>query len=160
MNSPEFPGPTAQLTVRDANAAVRWYADVFKADELFRSHSPDGRVLHCELLVCGGRLLLHDQFPELPEAATPEDLGGTPVTLHLYVDDVDAIHAHALAYGAREVMAPQDAFWGDRYSMIVDPFGHRWSLATAGEEVEIEELPTHAVEWGAQGSTRPDGQPG
>jgi PhnB protein len=149
--NPEFPGPTPQLTVADADAAIRWYVEVFGADELVRTAGPDGRVLHCELLIFGGRLLLHDQFPELgvPDPA-PADLGGTPVTLHLYVPDVDALYAAAVAAGAQGVMAPDDAFWGDRYAQLVDPYGHRWSLATPRDDPSADDLRERAAEWNAK----------
>jgi PhnB protein len=128
---------------------MRWYAEVFGADELVCTRSPDGRVLHCELLLYGGRLLLHDQFPELGVAdPDPAELGGTPVTLHVYVPDVDALYEAALAAGAHGIMAPNDAFWGDRYAQLVDPYGHRWSLATAQDDPSADDLRERAAEWG------------
>jgi PhnB protein len=106
-------------------------------------------VLHCELLLYGGRLLLHDQFPELGVAdPDPAELGGTPVTLHVYVPDVDALYEAALAAGAHGIMAPNDAFWGDRYAQLVDPYGHRWSLATAQDDPSADDLRERAAEWG------------
>jgi PhnB protein len=147
--NPEFPGPTPQLTVADADAAIRWYTEVFDADELVRTPGPDGRVLHCELLVFGGRLLLHDQFPEIAADPAPTDLGGTPVTLHLYVPDVDALYATAVAAGATELMAPNDAFWGDRYAQLLDPFGHRWSLGTQRDDPSADDLRERAARWNA-----------
>jgi PhnB protein len=141
----EFPGVTPQLTVGDADAAVRFYRAAFDADELLRHHGPDGRVTHCELLVNRGRLLLHDDFADQSPAA----LGGTPVTLHLYVDDVDAAFARALAAGAASLMDPADQFWGDRYAMVQDPFGHRWSLATPREDLSIEEMRERSDRWAA-----------
>ncbi|HEY7596555.1 MAG TPA: VOC family protein [Actinophytocola sp.] len=142
----EFPGVTPQLTVGDADAAVRFYRAAFHADELLRHHGPDGRVTHCELLVNRGRLLLHDDFA----GQSPTALGGTPVTLHLYVDDVDAAFATALAAGATSLMDPADQFWGDRYAMIQDPFGHRWSLATPREDLSIEEMRERSDRWAAE----------
>jgi PhnB protein len=142
----EFPGVTPQLTVSDAEAAVRFYKTVFGADELLRNAGPDGRIMHCELLVSGGRLLLHDDYSEARDQ-TPTALGGTPVTLHMYVADVDAVYAAALAAGATEVRAPADAFWGDRYAMLRDPFGHVWSLGTPREELSIEDLEERAGRW-------------
>jgi PhnB protein len=141
----EFPGVTPQLTVTGADAAVTFYRTAFGADELLRHHGPDGRVMHCELLVNRGRLLLHDDFDETNPAA----LGGTPVTLHLYVDDVDAVFASALAAGATGLMDPADQFWGDRYAMLRDPFGHHWSLATPREDLSIDELRERSDEWAA-----------
>lgn len=142
----EFPGPTPQLTVSDTDAAVRFYVAAFGADELLRHHGPDGRVMHCELLINGGRLLLHDDYSEGRDQ-TPVALGGTPVTLHLYVADVDAVVATAVRAGATALMAPQDAFWGDRYAIIADPFGHRWSVATAQEDLSVAEMQERSDHW-------------
>jgi PhnB protein len=142
----EFPGVTPQLTVPDTDAAVRFCRAAFGADELLRSHAPDGRVMHCELLIHGGRVLLHDEFPEMGSYA-PATLGGTPVALHLYVADVDAAYDVAVAAGATPVMPPADAFWGDRYAQVTDPAGHLWSLATQQEDLAADDLVTRAREW-------------
>jgi PhnB protein len=139
MDFTEFPGVTPQLTVSDTDAAVRFYRTVFGADELLRNHSPDGRVMHCELLLNGGRLLVHDEYREHNSIA-PTTLGGTPVVLHIYVDDVDAVYAKAVEAGASPEMPPQDAFWGDRYAQVIDPFGHHWSIATPHEDLSVAEL--------------------
>jgi PhnB protein len=142
----EFPGVTPQLTVTDADAAARFYRRAFGADELLRNHGPDGRVMHCELLINGGRLLLHDDY-FAGRDQTPVALGGTPVVLHLYVADVDAAFAAALTAGATPVMEPQDAFWGDRYAQLQDPFGHQWSLATRREDLSIADLEARGDRW-------------
>lgn len=141
---------TPQLTVADTDAAVRFYRDVFGADELLRNHGPDGRVMHCELLINGGRLLVHDEFVEQDRNRSPHSLGGTPVVLHMYVDDVDGVFAAALAAGAEELMAPQDSFWGDRYAMLRDPFGHQWSLAVRREDLSVAELEARGDHWAAE----------
>jgi PhnB protein len=143
---PEFPGVTPQLTVSDTAAAVDFYRAAFGADELLRNHAPDGRVMHCELLVHGGRLLVHDEFPEAGDLS-PAALGGSPVALHLYVTDVDAAFARAVAAGAVAVMEPMNAFWGDRYAQVTDPFGHHWSLATQQEDLAAEEMNDRAARW-------------
>lgn len=153
MTDQEFPGVTPQLTVRDTGAAVEFYRAAFGADELLRNSMPDGRVFHCELLVNGGRLLLHDDFSDTGE--TPEALSGSPVVLHLYVPDVDATFAAAIAAGAVAVAEPEDAFWGDRYAQLTDPFGHRWSLGTTREERSVADLEADADEW-ARGSQHGD----
>jgi PhnB protein len=144
----EFAGVTPQLTVSDTDAAVRFYRAAFGADELLRNHAPDGRVMHCELLIAGGRLLLHDEFPE-HGGRTPRSSQGTSVVLHLSVSDVDAVFAAALAAGATELMAPQEAFWGDRYAMIEDPFGHHWSVAQRKADPSVAELEEWADQWAA-----------
>jgi PhnB protein len=142
----EFPGVTPQLTVSDADAAVRFYRAAFGADELLRNPGPDGRVMHCELLLNGGRLLLHDDYsPEQDRASPPPAF--TAIVLHLYVDDVDATFAAAVAAGATPVRPPADEFWGDRYAMIRDPFGYQWSLATSREDMSIDEQNERSAEW-------------
>ncbi|MEJ3657179.1 VOC family protein [Actinomycetes bacterium KLBMP 9759] len=148
MTNSEFPGITPQLTVPDTDAAVRFYRAAFGADELLRNAGPDGRVFHCELLLFGGRLLLHDDFSERGE--TPQALGGSPVVLHLYTDDVDAAFATAVAAGATADMEPSDAFWGDRYAMVTDPFGHRWSLGSVREDLSVSELESRADTWAGE----------
>jgi PhnB protein len=142
----EFPGVTPQLTVPDTAAAVRFYRQAFGADELLHNRAPDGRVMHCELLINGGRLLLHDEFPDHGHHS-PLSLGGTCVTLHLYVADVDASFTTAVAAGAEPLMPPEDAFWGDRYAIVRDPFGHRWSMATQREDLSAAELEERADRW-------------
>jgi PhnB protein len=143
----EFSGLTPQLVVGDAAAAVSFYGEAFGADELLRVHGPDGRVMHCELLVAGSRLLLHDEYPESGLAAPPG--GGNSVVLHLYVPDVDASFRRAVRAGAEPVMEPADAFWGDRYGVVRDPFGHRWSLASRREDLSPDELGERARQWAA-----------
>ena len=144
----EFSGLTPQLVVRDAAAAVAFYREAFGADELLRVHGPDGRVMHCELLVAGSRLLLHDEYPEARLTGPPD--GGNSVVLHLYVPDVDASFARAVRAGAEPVMEPDDAFWGDRYAVVRDPFGHRWSLASRREDLSPDELGRRARQWAAE----------
>lgn len=156
----EFPGVTPQLTVSDADAAARFYRAAFGADELLRNHGPDGRVMHCELLVNGGRLLLHDDYSPARDR-TPAALGGTAVTLHLYVADVDAVFAAAVRAGATALMEPDDAFWGDRYARLRDPFGHEWSLATPRENLSVADLEARADQWAREPQwTREQGTPG
>lgn len=142
----EFPGPTPQIVVDDAEAAIRFYGTVFAADELVRNHAPDGRVMHCELLMYGGRILVVDDFEE-DEVVSPLRLGGSTVRLHLYVPDADAVYERALGAGATSLMAPCDAFWGDRYAIVRDPYGHHWSIATQREDLSVSELEERGDGW-------------
>jgi PhnB protein len=142
----EFPGPTPQLIVDNADRAISFYRTAFGADELVRNAAPDGRVMHCELLVFGGRLIVCDDFDEDP-ARSPHSLGGTTVRLHLYVSNVDDVYAKAMAAGASSVAEPEDAFWGERYAIIKDPCGHQWSLATPNENISVSELESRADAW-------------
>lgn len=151
----EFDGITPQLTVPDTNAAVEFYRAAFGAVEVIRNAGPDGKVFHCELLINGGRLLLHDDYS--PDGATPHTLGGSPVCLHLYVPNVNTAFQAAIEAGATPDMEPQDAFWGDRYAMLTDPFGHRWSLGTNREDLEPSDHQRRADEWSRRQSDPPTG---
>lgn len=142
----EFPGPTPHICVRSVAAAVPFYTAAFGADELYRNTGDDGRVWHCEVLIAGGRMLLVDEFPDMGVVAPPT-LGGTTVTLHLYIEDTDATYARALEAGATAVMEPSDAFWGERYAQVVDPFGHRWSLSSGKEDLSGAEQTSRGADW-------------
>lgn len=130
---------TPYITVRDAVRAIEFYVHAFEARELFRLVEPQGRVGHAELAIGGSLLMLSDEYPDFG-ALSPAGVGGSPVTLHLYVRDVDATLARAEAAGATLLRAPKDEFYGDRTGMLQDPFGHRWMLASRREEVAPEEM--------------------
>jgi uncharacterized glyoxalase superfamily protein PhnB len=132
----EFRGVTPQLVVRDADAAIDFYAHAFGADVFQKTHGPDGRIWHVELLIAGGRILLVEPYPEMGIDAPH---GPNSVMLHMYVPDVDAAYARALAAGATSLMDPWDSFWGDRYCQLADPSGHRWALATKTEDLSVDE---------------------
>lgn len=150
--SDEFPGPTPHLVAADADAAIRFYREAFGADELIRNRTADGRIMHCELLLLGGRLLVADDF-EADPVSSPARLGGTTIRLHLYVPDVDEIYARALAAGATGLVEPYDAFWGDRYAMIRDPAGHLWSLGAGHHDLALAEVEGRADTWSQQHRT-------
>jgi PhnB protein len=125
---------TPHLNVAGGAEAIAFYVAAFGAQELARMPAQDGkRLMHAALLINGGQVFLHDDFPEMcfPGATfgAPPRTGGISVTMHLTVDDCDAWYDRAMKAGATTVMAPHDAFWGDRYAQIVDPFGHSWSFA-------------------------------
>ena len=145
MQSEEYQGITPHLTVPSTDQAVEFYKAAFGADELIRNAGNDGRVFHCELLLNGGRLLLHDDFSE--EGETPDARGGSPVTLHLYVADVDAAYGRCVEAGAESLAPPEDTFWGDRYAQIKDPAGHLWSLGTHQADLSLAEHEERADEW-------------
>lgn len=157
----EFPGATPHLCVRSVELAVRFYRQVFGADELTRSSGPDGRVWHSEFLLAGGRVMLVEEFPDTG-TISPETLGGTPVTLHLFVTDTDSTYQRALEAGASAVMTPTDAFWGDRYAQIVDPAGHRWSMSTRNEDLSGADMADRGEQWRQEHSnpTSPGDVPG
>ncbi len=131
---------TPHLVCSDAAAAIAFYEKAFGAQEMVRLPGPDGRLLHACVVVNGSTVMLCDEFPEMGGKA-PTTLHGTPVTLHLPVPDVDAAVARAAEAGARVVMPVADMFWGDRYGLVEDPFGHQWSIATPIRPVAPEDLP-------------------
>jgi len=130
------------LTVGDAAAAIDFYVKAFDAAELGRVPGPDGRLFHAALNINGSMVMLNDDFPEMTDgkSMTPTSLGGTPVTIHLQVSDVDAKFQKAVDAGATVVAALEDQFWGDRYGVVRDPFGHLWSLGQPVREVSQEEI--------------------
>ncbi len=135
----DYPQVTAYLCVEGAAAAIDFYGRVFGATERLRMDQPDGRVGHAELTIGSGLVMLSDEFPEMGMRG-PRTLGGTPVTLSVYVEDVDAVFAAALAAGATALREPADQFYGDRSGQFEDPFGHRWSVASRIEIVDGEEM--------------------
>jgi uncharacterized glyoxalase superfamily protein PhnB len=136
----EFQTITPHLVVRGVGKAVEFYQKAFGAAELYRNLAPDGQtVIHSELLLGAGRFFIHDEFPE-HGVLSPLGFKGTAVTLHLYVEDVDSVFQRALSAGAEVLMPVQDCFWGDRYGILKDPFGHQWSLASRLEDLSPEEI--------------------
>jgi len=142
----DFHTITPHLVVRGVAAAVAWYTTAFGADELLRNAAPDGeRIMHCEMLLGDSRFFVVDEFPGA--AWSPVSLGGTSVTLHLYVEDVDGLFERAVAGGAEVILPVSDQFWGDRYGMLRDPFGHRWSIASRVEDLSPKQLQARAAAW-------------
>lgn len=135
---------TPHLVVRGAAEAIEFYTRAFGAQELARSPGPDGkRLMHAEIKIGDSRLMLVDEYPEYG-SKSPQGLGGSPVTIHLYVEDVDAVFDRAVKAGCKVQMALMDAFWGDRYGQLTDPYGHKWSLATHKEDLTREEMAKRA----------------
>jgi PhnB protein len=141
--TPEMPGVSPYLTVSDADAAIDFYRRAFGAVELSRMPGPDGKkLMHAAVTINGGLVMMSDDFPEFADgrSSTPEALGGSPVTIHLNLADVDAAWQRAVDAGATVTMPLEDQFWGDRYGQLTDPFGHRWSLATHQRDLTPEEI--------------------
>ena len=120
---------TPHLTCEGASEAIAFYKAAFGAEEMMRLPGPDGRLLHAAIRINGGMIMLNDLYQEM-NGHSPRTLGGTPVTIHLMVDDADGLAARAVQAGAKIVMPVEEQFWGDRYGVIEDPFGHHWSIAT------------------------------
>lgn len=130
------------LVVDDAAAALDFYARAFGAEEMVRMPGPDGKLIHASMRINGAMVFLNDDFPEFNDgkASTPSALGGSSVTIHLHGPDVDGRFRRALDAGATVVNPLEDQFWGDRYGVLRDPFGHQWSLAETVREVDMNEV--------------------
>ncbi|MGH9382411.1 MAG: VOC family protein [Thermoanaerobaculia bacterium] len=135
--------------------AIEFYKQAFGAEETTRMPGPDGkRIMHAAILIDRRPLFLNDDFPEMsPEGkeCSPKALGGSPVTVHRYVENVDAAAQRAIDAGATVVMPVEDCFWGDRYGILKDPFGHNWSLATHISDPTPEEMAAAMQEMGEPG---------
>jgi PhnB protein len=134
---------TPYLIVHGGADAIEFYKKAFGAVELFRMPSPDGRIGHAEIKVGDSPIMLADEFAEMGYKS-PQSLGGSPVSLMIYVDDVDTVFSQAVDAGATVKEALQDKFYGDRIGTVIDPFGHRWHLATHKEDVSVEEMERRA----------------
>lgn len=135
----DYRAVTPYLIVQGAAAAIEFYKKAFGAKEFLRMPSPDGKIMHAEVRIHGAPVMLADEFPKMG-ALSPQSVGGTPVYLLLYVEDVDAVFQQAVSAGAEVVRPVQDQFYGDRSGTLTDPFGHQWNLATHKEDVPEEEL--------------------
>ena len=130
---------TPALTVRDAARAIDFYKQAFGAIERGVMKGPDGKVMHAELMIGDSVLMLADEFPQYG-ALSPQSIGGSAMTLHIYVDGVDAAFDRAVKAGAEVEMPVMDQFWGDRYGKLKDPFGHKWSIATHTKDLSMDEM--------------------
>lgn len=134
-----FHSVTPHLVARNADQAIAFYTRAFGAEELSRMPSADGKVMHAEIKIGDSILMLCDEFPQM-NCLGPPSLGGSPVTIHVYVEDADAVFQQAVAAGATVKMPLEDTFWGDRYGKVTDPFGHEWSIATRMRELTPEDI--------------------
>jgi len=130
---------TPYLTCRDATRAIDFYKRAFGAVETMRLADSEGRIGHAELLIGGSPIMLSDEHPDF-DAISPQTLNGTSVAIHLYVEDVDAVFNRAVAAGAKAARPLRDEFYGDRTCTVVDPFGHRWFIASRIEDVSADEM--------------------
>lgn len=134
---------TPYLIVRGGGDAIEFYKKAFGAVELFRFPSPDGKIGHAEIKIGNSPIMLADEYPDMGYNG-PQSIGGSPVSLMIYVDDVDTVFNQAVTAGATVKEALQDKFYGDRIGTVIDPFGHRWHLATHKEDVSMEEMQRRA----------------
>jgi PhnB protein len=135
---------TPYLIVKGAAGAIEFYKKAFGATELLRMAQPDGKIGHAEIKIGDSPIMLADEFPEMG-ARSPQSLGGSPVSILLYVEDVDRVFNQAVAAGAKVARPVKDEFYGDRIGGVTDPFGHQWYIATHKEDVAPEELKKRAA---------------
>ena len=140
----DYQGATPYLCCKDAARAIEFYKKAFAAGERTRLTQPDGRVGHAEIRIGHAPIMLADEFPEMG-VRSPQSIGGSPVTIHLYVEDVDALVGRAVAAGAKVLRPVADQFYGDRNCTLEDPFGHVWMISTRKEDVSHEEMRRRAA---------------
>lgn len=139
MTAPTFKHVIPHLNARNAAEALEFYQKAFGAEIQAAHKVPDGRLMHGCLMFGGQMVFMADEFPE-HGGSSPASLGGTPVTIHLHVDNADALFSRAVEAGCQVRMPLTDMFWGDRYGVVIDPYGHSWSIAHTIREVSPEEL--------------------
>jgi PhnB protein len=140
---------TPTLIVRDAASAIDFYKRAFEAEELGRMAGPDGSVMHAEIRIGDSRIMLGEENEQWG-TRSPLSTNGNPGSLHIYVENADASFDRALKAGAKVKMPLDDAFWGDRYGKVTDPFGHEWSIATRVKDLTPAEMEKAGKEWMAK----------
>ena len=139
---------TPQLTLENAAETIAWYVEALGAQELSRAIGPDGKIMHAELMIGDSPIMVNDA---MMGARGPKGLGGSPMSLWVYVDDCDTLFNRAKAAGAKVADGPmgelQDQFWGDRTGTLIDPEGYRWTIATHKEDLTPEEMDQRQKEW-------------
>ena len=130
---------TPYLVVQGAAKAIDFYKRIFGAQEIMRMPGPGGKIGHAEIKIGDSIIMLADEHPEM-DAKSPQAFGGTPVSLLVYVTDVDNVFKQAVSAGAKELRPVKDQFYGDRSGTITDPFGHKWTVSTNVEDVSAEEM--------------------
>jgi PhnB protein len=141
----EYPRVTPYLIVDDGAGAIDFYTSVLGATERMRMGGPDDKVGHAELELGGSVIMLADEHPEM-DALGPKTVGGTPVSLHVYVEDADDVFTRAIQAGAKVMRPVEDKFYGDRSGSFEDPFGHHWHVATHVEDISPDEMSKRAAD--------------
>lgn len=144
---PGYRTVTPYLVLSNAAKAIEFYQQAFGAQELSRMSGPDGKIGHAEIKIGDSIVMLSDA---MMGNRSPESFGGSPVSIFLYVEDVDSVFNQAVNAGANATMPPADMFWGDRFGKLTDPFGHLWALATHIEDVTPEEMGRRAQAFSAE----------
>jgi PhnB protein len=145
-----YPRVSAYLIIDGASDAIDFYKDVLGASERMRMGDPSGKVGHAELAIGDSVIMLADEYPEM-DAVGPKTVGGTPVTMSVYVEDVDATFDRAVKAGAKALRPVENQFYGDRSGQFLDPFGHRWTVASHIEDVPPDEMAKRAEAMGSGG---------
>lgn len=136
---------SAHLVIQDAAKAIEFYKKAFGAEEICRMPGPGGHgIMHAEIKIGNSMIMMCDEFPNM--CRSPHTIGGSPVTIHMYVTDADKVWKQAVDAGAEIIMPIADQFWGDRYGKLKDPFGHEWSIATHVEDLSPEQMAQKAAE--------------
>lgn len=148
---PGYQTVTPAIIVRGASDAIDFYRRAFGAEEIHRMAGPEGSVMHAEIRIGTSIVMLGDENPQWG-MLSPLSTNGVSSSLHLYVDDADAVFERALREGAKVRMPMEDAFWGDRYGKVIDPFGHEWGIATHVKDLSPEEMQRAAEEFMARAS--------
>jgi PhnB protein len=146
---------TPYLVLRGAVKAIDFYKQAFGAKEKLRMTGPDGKIAHAEISIGNSIVMMGDEMPQMG-ATAPQTIGGTASGLFIYTKDVDALYAKAMSAGCSSEQPPTDMFWGDRYAKLVDPFGHKWSMATHVEDLSPKEM----AKRGAAAMAQPPGSSG
>ena len=136
---PGFSSVTPHIVVKRCSDAIDFYKTALNAKEIYRSLTPDGKVMHAMIQIGNSIIMLADEFPDIGSVG-PSTLGGTPFVLHIYTDNADKLYKRAIDSGAISIMPVADMFWGDRYGQIQDPFGHRWAIATHTKDISPKEM--------------------
>jgi PhnB protein len=140
----DYPRVTPYIYIDGAGSAIDFYCSVLGASERTRMPGPDGKIGHAELEIGDSVIMLADANPDM-DVRSPKSIGGTPIALHVYVDDVDSVFAQAMEAGAKQLRPVENQFYGDRSGQFEDPFGHRWNVATHVEDVPPDEMAERAA---------------
>lgn len=138
---------TPSLVVQNAAKAIEFYKKALGAEELMRMPTPDGKIGHAEIKIGDSIIFISDEFPNMGVTKSPQTLGGCTGTLNLYVEDVDSVFQRAVNAGGKTAMPVADMFWGDRYGLLTDPFGHTWGIATHKADLNPQEIDKRAKEF-------------
>jgi uncharacterized glyoxalase superfamily protein PhnB len=143
---------TPHIIVNDAAKAIDFYKKAFSAEEVLRLPGPGGKIMHAEIKIGDSPVMIAEEYPDMG-VRSPLAIGGSAVTLNLYVPDVDKVFNQAVSAGATAAMPVADQFWGDRYGKLTDPFGHHWSVATHTEDLTAEQIAERAQAAFSQGAS-------